>query len=78
MRAPVRESQTFATAEHPELALEATWGPNGATCGEKTRYRLTSIPSCLADRLAESCDTNAAAEGGVRLANRSGDNACLR
>ena len=69
--------QTFETTDRADFALEATWGPNGATCVAKTRYRLPEIPSCLADRLKDSCDANAAAEGGVRLSNRSAHNACI-
>jgi hypothetical protein len=71
--------QSFETTERPDFALEATWGPNGATCVSKTRYRLSNVPSCLADRLKDSCEPSTAAEGGVRLANRSSTaNACLQ
>jgi uncharacterized protein YjbI with pentapeptide repeats len=62
--------QSFATTSRADFAFEATWGPNGATCVEKTRFRLPHVPSCLADRLKDSCD-GATTEGGVKLANRS-------
>jgi hypothetical protein len=71
--------QTFATEGQSDFAFEASWGPNGATCVSKTRYRLTSVPSCLADRLKDSCDVSAAMSGGVKLSNRSAAaTTCLR
>ncbi len=67
-------AQSFETGARADFAVEASWGPNGATCVSKTRYRLPNVPQCLADRLAESCGDLAAAgerSSGVALMNRS-------
>ncbi len=68
--------QSFETVSRPSFAFEAVWGPNGATCVSKTRYPLTQVPSCLADRLADSCDDMVAAterSGGVVLSKPLGE-----
>ena len=66
--------QSFETESRADFAFEAAWGPDGATCVSKTRYRLPHVPQCLVDRLADSCGGGAEAterSGGVALSNRS-------
>lgn len=43
------------------LALEATWGPNGATCIERTRIPDAGLnESCVQARVQETCDASTA------------------
>lgn len=71
-----RGLQAYETMARPDFAFEAAWGPDGATCIEKTRYPLTTIPQCVRDRLADSCGASGTSVG---LTNRSAtNNACLR
>ena len=76
--------QTSDSAERPSFVHEAAWGPNGATCIAKTRFRLPELPQCVVDRISDTCEslasnaTPASALSGVGLMNRSStDNACL-
>ncbi len=70
--------QSAETGDRADFAFEAAWGPDGAKCVSKTRYRLAALPQCLVDRMADTCDAPGAEPGSVSLMNRSAsDPRCL-